>query len=145
MIDIDELRERLVGMQLPEGQYRVLDFQSWLHADALGSPTLPEGVLHPMWVFNAALSGAGITVDGLFALADITMDDGPMGGEMEMRQVRPLRVGEALTVRATITDIERKQGRSGIFDRMTSEATISDEADEVVGVVTNVYIFPRRA
>ena len=142
--DIDELREQLVGMDLPEGRFVVRPYEAWLHADALGSPPLPPGTLHPMYVFNAALSGLGITIEELFALAGIAMDDGPMGGEMDMRQVRPLRVDEPLTVRGRIADLERKQGRSGTFDVMTAEITITDADDEVVGVVTNGYIFPRR-
>lgn len=143
--DIDLLRDRLVGRELPEGTFRVLEHQAWLHADALGSPPLPPGILHPMYVFNAALSGLGITIEDLFGMAGVGMDDGPMGGEMDMHQVRPLRVGEDLTVRGRIVALERKHGASGTFDLMTAELTLSDTAGEVVGRVTNGYILPRRS
>lgn len=141
--DIDGLRDRLVGMELPEGRFLVEGYQSWLHADALGSPALPDGIVHPMWVFNAALSGLGITIEELFALAGIAMDDGPMGGEMDMQQLRPVRVGEPLVVRGRITSLERKQGRSGTFDVMTAEVTVTGADGDVIGIVTNGYVFPR--
>jgi acyl dehydratase len=143
--DLADLRARLVGLELPEGRFRVLEHEAWLHADALGSPALPEGILHPMYVFNAALSGLGIGIEELFGMAGVAMDEGPMGGEMDMRQLRPLRVGEPLTVRGRIVRLDRKHGASGTFDLMTAELTLTDAAGEVVGIVTNGYVLPRRS
>lgn len=143
MPDIDVLRGELVGRDLPPGTFRVAAHQAWLHADALGSPALPDGLLHPMWIFNAALSGLGIDVEELFALGGISMDDGPMGGEMELHQHRALRVDEEVTVRGTITDLVRKQGSRGPFDLMTARLEVVDADDEVVGVVVNGYLLPR--
>ena len=145
MTDIDELRDRLVGTELPEGRYVVHPHHAWLHADALGAPALPEGALHPMWIFNAALSGLGLTIEELFGMAGVAMEDGPMGGEMDLVQHRPLRPGEEVVVTGRITGIERKAGRSGTFDVMTAEMTVTAEDGEVVGVVTNGYILPRRS
>lgn len=144
MIDVDELRERLVGMELAPGRYVVRPYQAWLHADALGSPALPEGLLHPMYVFNAALSGLGITVEEQFALGGIAMDEGPMGADMDLRQLRPMRVDEEVTVTGRIVGLERKHGRQGTFDLMHVEITVRAADDDVIGVVVNGYIFPRR-
>lgn len=144
MIDIDELREELVGRELPPGRYAVEPYQAWLHADALGSPTLPEGLLHPMYVFNAALSGLGITVEEQFALGGIAMDDGPMGADMDLQLHRPMRVGEEVVVSGRIIGLERKHGRKGTFDLMHVEITVTGAEGDVVGVVVNGYILPRR-
>lgn len=145
MRDLEELRTELVGRDLPAGRYVVAEYQAWLHADALGSPSMPAGVLHPMWIFNAALSGLGITVEELFALGGVAMDDGPMGGELDLRQHRPLRVGEEVTVRGCIEDLERKHGSRGTFDLMTARLEVVADDGEVIGVVRNGYILPRRS
>lgn len=145
MIDLDELRRRLVGLELPVGTYRVPPHEAWLTADAFGSPPLPDGSLHPMFVFLASLAGVGYDIPHLWDLAGVTTDDGPMIGEMDLEQHRALRVDEVLTVHSTITDVVRKQGASGTFDALTVEVRLVDESGATVGRVRNTHIYPRRA
>lgn len=145
MSDLDDLRARLVGCDLPAGTFAVAEHEAWLHDDALGAPTLPPGVLHPMWLFHAALTGLGITVEELFEMGGVAMDEGPMGGEMDLRQHRPLRIGEEVTVRGTILDLVRKHGSRGTFDLLTAHLEVVAADGQVVGEVTNGYILPRRS
>jgi hypothetical protein len=142
--DVAELRGRLVGRELPEGSYLVPAYAAWLTEDVLRSPPLAAGTLHPMFVFYASVGGGGYTIADLFDLAECATEDGPMIGEMDLRQRRALRVGESLTVTSRITDVARKHGRSGTFDTMTVATTLAG-ADGEAASVRNTFIFPRRS
>lgn len=144
MIDIDTLREELVGRELPAGTLRVPAYEAWLSADVLGSPPLPPGVLHPMYLWYATMRGVGYTIDELFALVGSTAADGPMLGETDIRPLRPLQVDEELRVRARVLDLVRKEGRSGTFDLLRLEVEVRDADDAPVGTVVNTLVFPRR-
>lgn len=141
--DLGALRDRLVGRELPVGAYTVRPFEAWLTADAMLAPPPSGDRLHPMHVFLASLQGVGYSIQDLFDLVECRLEDGPMIGAMDLRQDRALRVGETLTVRSRITDVERKHGRSGVFDRMTIEITVEDSAGDLVGRVENIFIYPR--
>ncbi len=143
MIELEDLRERLLGAELPVGTYRVRPYEAWLTADCLGTTTTGEG-LHPIHVFLSTLVGVGYEIGELWDLVGATAEDGPMIGETDLEQVRPLRADETLTVRSTITDIVRKEGGSGTFDIVTVEITLTDADGHRVGRVANAYIYPRR-
>lgn len=145
MIDIDELRARLVGRQLPAGSFRVPAHEAWLTADALGAPPLPDGVLHPMYVWYASMRGVGYTIEELFAMVGSVAADGPMIGETEITPGRSLGVDEELRVNAHVLDLVRKQGGSGTFDLMKVAIEVRDTDDLVVGTVVNTLVFPRRS
>ena len=145
MVDVEELQARLVGRELAAGTYEVAPHEAWLTADCLLAPPLPDGLLHPMHVFLASLVGTGYRIPDLWDLAEVTAEDGPMIGEMDLHQARALRVGERLTVRSTITDVTRKQGRSGTFDALTVAVVLTDADGATVGRVTNTHIYPRKA
>lgn len=145
MVDIDELRERLVGRELPGGSFSVPPYESWLMSDVLCSPPLPEGVLHPTYVFHAGMRGVGFDIASLLDLVHCRPEDGPMIGETDLRQVRPLRVGETLRGSARVVDLVRKRGRSGVFDLMRVETAIRDEQGAAVAFLANTYVFPRRS
>lgn len=144
-VDLDRLTEELVGLELPTGSWRVPAHEAWLTADALGSPALPEGLLHPMYVWYSGVRGTGYGIDHLFELVRCPPEDGPMLGETELTQHRPLRIGEELTVTSRILDLERKHGRSGTFDLMRVHLEVRDDSEELVGTVTNTFVYPRRA
>ncbi len=140
---IETLRARLVGRELPVGSYTVSGYEAWLTADAMLAPPPADDRLHPMHVFLASLQGVGYSIQDLFDLVACRLEDGPMIGAMDLRQHRAMRVGEHLAVRSRILDIERKHGRSGVFDRMTIEITVEDAEGETVGRIQNVFIYPR--
>ncbi|TVR31369.1 MAG: hypothetical protein EA388_13520 [Nitriliruptor sp.] len=145
VVDIDRLAAELTGRELPAGTWRVPAHEAWLTADALAAPPLPDGVLHPMYVWYAGARGTGYPIDHLFDLVECRPEDGPMLGETELAQHRPLHVGEELTVSSRILDLERKHGRSGTFDLMRVHLEVHDAAGELVGTVTNTFVYPRRS
>lgn len=143
MTDLDALRRDLVGRELATGTYEVTTHQAWLTADCFATTARPDGLLHPMHVFLASLTGPGYAIDELWSLADVCAEDGPMIGEMDLEQRRAIRVGERFEVRSTITDLVRKRGGSGVFDLLTVEVRLVDEGGEVAGIVRNTHVYPR--
>lgn len=145
MIDIDQLREDVVGRRFPDGSFTIPAHEAWLTADALASPPLPDGIAHPMYAWYAGLVGMGVTLDELFAMVGSSAAEGPMFGELEVEQHRPPRIGETFTVTGEITDVARKSGGSGTFDIVTFRLELRAEGDELVGASENAFIFPRRS
>lgn len=136
----------LIGRRFPEGSFTIAASEAWLTADAVLSPPLPDGVAHPMYVYYAGLVGMGLSLDELFALAGATAADGPMFGEARLEFVRPLRVGETLTVTGVITDVISKTGaRTGAFDVLTFRLELVDADGATAGAAVNSFIFPRRS
>ncbi len=145
MIAIEDLQERLVGLELPAGSVTFEQYEAWITAHALGAPPMPDGALHPTFVFYAGLRGAGYPIGHLFDLVACPPEDGPMIGEMDLRQHRSPRVGEELHVRSRIVSIDRKHGRSGTFDLMRVRIDVDAADGEPVGSLENVFVYPRRS
>ena len=137
--------EGLVGSSFPGGTYTVEPYRHWLMNDAVGDLPSTSGNASPMEIYYGAMGGLGLTLDELFALAGATAADGPMFGEAEIEQRKPLQVGGTYTVRGGITSAVRKEGRrAGVFDIVTFRLELVDGEGEVAGVSTNSFVFPRR-
>lgn len=145
MIELDALREEVVGRRFPDGSFTIERHEAWLSADALLSPPLPDSVAHPMYIYYVGLVGMGVSLDELFAMVHSSAAEGPMFGELTLEQLRPLRVGETVTIKGEIVDVDRKGGRSGSFDIVTFVLTVVDADGDVAGSCRNAFIFPRRA
>ncbi len=142
--EFQALHDRVVGTQLPGGTFIVAEYERWLSHDALQSPPLPEGLLHPVWVLLGALRGMGITLGELMAIAEA--GEGTMFGETELEQVEPLRTGVVYLVRGSITQLARRESRKmGPMDLMTFRLEIVDPTGAVVAVSVQVFIIPRRS
>lgn len=144
MITEDQLRDEIVGHELPEGSYEIEPYVHWLMSDAIETPPLPDGVAHPMFVYYAGQGGMGVTLDEMFALAHATSEDGVMLGSAEIDLQRPLQVGERFTITGAIDDVVRKSGRIGTFDIVTFHTDLVDGDDEVAATCTLSFIYPRR-
>lgn len=141
---VDEL-EALVGWQFPGGVYAVEPWRVWLTNDVIGASQRADGVAHPMFCYYAAMAGLGISIDEMFTLCHASADDGPMFGECDIQQLRPLEIGATYTVRGEITSAVRKQGaRTGTFDIVAFRLEVIAPDGEVSSVVSNSFIFPRR-
>ncbi len=135
-----------VGYQLPGGRYRVSEHERWLANDAMCAPQTDDDLLHPMFLYFAAIRGMGCTLEAFFRLFDASADDGPMLGENEISQIRPMRTNEEYVVRAHVTDVKRKSSRRvGTMDLVTARFEISRGDDELIGTCSSVFIFPRKA
>ncbi len=142
---IEEL-ESLVGRQFPGGTYAVEPWRVWLTNDVIGAPQRTDGIAHPMFCYYAAMAGFGISIDEMFTLCYASADDGPMFGECDIQQMRPLKIGATYTVRGKITSAVRKQGeRTGTFDIVAFQLEVVAPDGEVSSVVSNSFIFPRRS
>ncbi len=142
---VEEL-EALVGWQFPGGTYTVEPWRVWLTNDVVGAPQHTDGIAHPMFCYYAAMAGMGLSIDELFTLCRASADDGPMFGESDLRQLRPLEVGTTYTVRGQITSAVRKQGtRTGTFDIVAFRLEVVAPDGDVAGVVSNSFIYPRRS
>jgi hypothetical protein len=140
--DFDELRRRVVGRPLPGGTFSVAEYERWLSHDALQSPPLPDGVLHPVWVLLGALRGMGLTLEELTAIAD--GGEGSLFGETELEQREPLRSDVVYSVRGSITDLVRRQTRKmGIVDFLTFRLEILEPGGALAAASTQVFILPR--
>ena len=143
-ISVEEL-EALKGRSFPGGTYTIEPYRHWLMNDAVGDAPTTSGPASPMEIYYGAMGGLGLTLDELFAIAGATAADGPMFGEAEIEQRRPLEVGETYTVRGAFTDVVRKEGRrAGVFDIVTFQLELVAPDGEVAGVSTNSFVFPRR-
>jgi acyl dehydratase len=145
VITVDALKA-LIGKPFPEGSFTIEDYEHWLCADAVLSPSLPQGVAHPMYGYYTAIAGMGISLDELFAMVGSSADEGPMFGEAGLEFMRPLAVGATYRVAGGITSVARKEGRrAGIFDIVAFELRLIDDDGEVAAVSTNSFVFPRRS
>lgn len=141
----DEL-ESLVGRQFPGGTYTLDPWRVWLTNDVIGAPQRTDDIAHPMFCYYAAMAGLGISIDEMFTLCHASADDGPMFGECDIQQLRPLEVGATYTVRGEITSAIRKQGaRTGTFDIVAFQLEVVAADGEVSSIVSNSFIFPRRS
>lgn len=141
---VEEL-EALVGRQLPGGSYTVEPWRVWLTNDVLGANQRTDGIAHPMFCYYAAMAGMGLSIGEMFTLCSATADDGPMFGECDIQQLRPLEIGATYAVRGEITSAVRKQGaRTGTFDIVAFQLDVVAPDGEVAGVVSNSFVYPRR-
>lgn len=139
--------EHLVGRSLPDGEFTISPRDNHLLAEAVGAATrLDDDMAHPIWAYIATQRGIGIRLDALFGLAMFAVEDGPMLGSMEVELIRPLHVATRYRITGEIIAIQRKRGRSiGSFDVLSVRERVLDSSGNVVAVVTNSFILPRKA
>lgn len=138
-----ERMRALVGRRFPGGTYTVEPWRAWLAADAvLAEPGGPYA--HPLLAWMASIGGWGMTWDDLFTWCHTSAEAGPLFGEHETVVHRPLRVGDRYRVSGGITSVDRKRGRSGVFDVVGYELTLHHaDTGELVATCWNSLIVPR--
>lgn len=141
----EEALSEIVGRPIPGGSYTIDGYVDWLLHDVVEQPRDGQ-VAHPLFAYLAAARGKGITWDELFAICGATAEDGPMFGEHETELLRPLRVGERLTVSGEFVSAIRKQGaRTGVFDIVGFRLTMTGEDGQVAATTYSSIVFPRRS
>jgi hypothetical protein len=98
-----------------------------------------------LWAFIATQRGVGVSVAELCAIADFDVADGPMMGGWKVHYKDQLKIGVKYRVTGEVTDLVRKNGRSGTFDLMTFVERLIDEADVEVVTTTTTFVLPRRS
>lgn len=145
-------RKTLVGRVFPDVAY-VINEQDIV--DYL--PVAEEN--HPAFVDDAGAQATGylrrvippsfapyITVIGLLRAFDWEKDfymdykkDTAMFGEQELEYLRPLYVGETVTVRSAVSDVYEKRG-ARVFDVVQVKFTVTDETGALVMCGAQSYI-----
>ena len=119
-VEFEQLRARLVGHRFPGGTFTVAGYERWLSHDAMLAPTIPDPLLHPVWILLGALRGMGMSIDELIELAGPGPHDGVVFGETTLEQLRPLARDETYRVHGEIVELRRRQGRrAGLMDLLT--------------------------
>ncbi|MEU6573422.1 hypothetical protein [Streptomyces sp. NPDC046805] len=134
----------LIGRRVPGGTFKLADYENWLAHDALYS--VPDAAPHPVMAFIAAQRGMGCSVDELFELLEADIADGPLLASTTIDIERELQTNRTYAVTGEVTGLVRKSGAAlGEFDLATCTFAMSDDQDQPVGTVTNVYAIRRPA
>lgn len=142
---VEELNRRLRGYRLPGGEVTVAPHEAWLGNDAMAVAS-PGGAMNPVWFLVIALRGMGTTIGHLVELAETTVADGLLFGELHIEQRVPLQPGVRYRVTGTIDSITRRTGgRIGTFDILAFTLEVVDPAGTVSGKVTCSFILPRKS
>ena len=133
----------LVGHRFPGGTFTIDHWENVLLADATGAAPLPDGLVHPVWLFHGPIAAAGTSLKGLFALFGAESDEAIRAGGYDWTIHRPLREGVEYTANGEVTGIERKVSRSlGPMDVTSFRIDLSD-ADGVVASAVSTWLVLR--
>lgn len=132
----------MVGRLFPGGHYTIEPYRAWLMADTMVDVPHPS-VVHPVHAWLGATEGMGMTWDDLFAWFDATADDGPMIGEHETQMHQQLQVNVRYEVSGHVVSVQRKRGRSGVFDLVKYQLELHEAAGTPVATCRNTLVFPR--
>ena len=136
--------ERQVGRPFPGGAYTIEPWRSWLTNDTVLASQADE-FAHPVFVFIAAVGAMGMSWDDLFIWFGTSAAEGPMFGQCRIAVALPLRIGQTYRVSGGIVSATRKSGRrTGVFDLVEYELTLSTQAGEHAASCRNSIVFPRR-
>lgn len=146
---VDDLRERLVGLQFPEGVSEIGRHEAWLGHQAMAAPGDDAGELHPLWPMVVGMRGMGLSVSQLSELAEMKSEDSLLFGELKITQDKPLAVETKYVVQGEIIGLDRREGRrAGVFDVVTFELKLFTQgnasAEHAVATVRNSFVFVRR-
>jgi hypothetical protein len=144
VVDIEELRKRLVGRPFPGGPFVVAPYERWLAHDAMQCNEVSSDLLHPVWVFLCGLRGMGMGLDDLLRIAEADLEAGVVWGETALEQCGPLRADTPYEIRGEIIDLTRHSGqRAGTFDTLTFRLDVLDAHGNRAGSSTNSFLFVR--
>ena len=85
--------QALVGHRFPGGTFTIEHWENVLLADATGSAPLPDGLVHPAWLFHGPSPPSAPACGELFALFRADSDEAIRGGGYEWTIHTPLREG----------------------------------------------------
>jgi hypothetical protein len=132
----------LVGHRFPGATVTLPAHVSWLWAECVGAEP-DRATAHPSVAYLLGLRGTGHTVDELLALFGSGPQEGPLLGECGFDFRRPLVPGRSYEAGGGVVAVERKRGgRSGAFDLITFEVSLSEGGRECVGC-SFTWVIPR--
>jgi len=137
----------LVGHRFPGGEYRIEHWENFLLSEATGVAPLPDGLAHPVHLFHVPITGAGITIGDLFALAESSRALPVSIDYYDWVMHAPLREGETYRLEGGITAHDRKDGEDGgpTVDSFTYEIDVTTQSGEEIARVAFRWHYWRSA
>lgn len=136
--------QALVGHRFPGGTFTIEHWENALLADATGSAPLPDGLVHPAWLFHGPIAGVGVGLRELFALFRAESDEAIRAGGFEWTIRVPLRVGTPYRASGEVTGIERKVSRSlGPMDVTSFRIDLHDAGGMLVAWTASTWLVLR--
>lgn len=137
--------ERFLGYRLPGGSFTVEPEKHALFLKAVDGVPSPTGNAHPMFAFIAAHNGMGLSFPQFMELLEAPLDAGALFGQEDLQLLRPLRIGETVSVRGSIVEARSTRGaKAGSFDLVTCGLELVDAAGALVCTSRETYVIPRR-
>jgi hypothetical protein len=135
---------RFIGHEFPTRDYTIDPAKHALFLEAVDGIPSAEGRAHPIMHFIATHAGKGMTFEQLMQLIEAPLDAGALFGQEDLEILRPLYVGETVTVRGGIVDAKSKFGsKTGSFDTVTTSVELVDKDGAVTCRSLETYIIPR--
>ena len=136
--------ERFVGFRFPDGKYTVDPELHEMYLKAVDAVPSPAGNAHPLFGFLAAHCGMGYTFPQFMELIEAPLDAGALFGQEDLQLHRPLRIGETVTVKASIVQARSTTGaQTGRFDLVTCGIELTDDSGAIVCTSLETYVVPR--
>ncbi len=140
----EEEMQALVGHRFPGGSLTVTHWENVLLTDATGAPPLPDGIVHPAYLFHGPIAAAGTSLADLFALFRAESDEAIRAGGYEWTINRPLIEGETYATSGEVTHVERKVSKSlGPMDVTSFRIDLHDQAGELVASTVSTWLVLR--
>lgn len=109
----------LAGHQFAGGSYTVEHWENYLLTECTGAELLPDGIVHPVALFHAPITGAGTSIAEMFALGQAESDLSIMIESYDWEMFQPLREAVTYQARGRIHSAERRSGdNGGHYDRI---------------------------
>ena len=139
-----EEMQALVGHRFPGGTITIEHWENALLTDATGSAPLPNGIVHPAWLFHGAIAAVGSSLRELFELFRAESDEAIRAGGYEWTMQAPLREATVYRASGEVTAVERKTSRSlGPMDVTSFRIDLHDEAGRLVASTSSTWLVLR--
>jgi len=136
--------QALIGHRFPGGTVKIERWENALLTDAARSEPLPEGVVHPTWLFHGPISAVGLSLRDLFDLFGAESDEAVRAGGYEWTMRAPFREGATYRASGEVTGTERKtSAKLGPMDVTSFRIELRDEAGEFVASTSSTWLLLR--
>ena len=134
----------LVGHRFPGGHYTVAHWENFLLTGCTGAELLPDGMVHPVALFHAPITGAGTSIAEMFALGQAESDLSIMIESYDWETFVPLLEEMRYEVTGTITSAQRCRNEQGeTYDRIQFQFEMLTPQQELAARTTITWHYTR--
>ena len=142
MPDVAEIRA-LVGHEFPGGNYTVAHWENFLLTECTGAELLPGGMVHPVVMFHMPIIGAQTSIGEMFALGQAESDFSIGIESYDWEFFQPLLEEVKYAISARVTEADRREGSSRVFDRIQFQFDVASPDGELVARSTITWTYGR--